>query len=40
MEERAHDEGAPPWEGVPHAPNVGAGSFQVHLYETSRIEFH
>lgn len=28
------------WEGVPHAVNVGAASYQIHLYETGRIEFH
>lgn len=28
------------WENVPHHVNVGAGSFQVHLYVTGRIEFH
>jgi hypothetical protein len=28
------------WEAVPHHVNVGAGSFQIHLYVTGRIEFH
>jgi len=25
---------------VPHYPNVGEVDFQIHLYETGRIEFH
>ncbi len=28
------------WEGVAHAPNNGAASFQIHLHQTGDIEFH
>ncbi len=28
------------WEAVPHHVNIAAGSFQMHLYVTGRIEFH
>ncbi|MCO4770240.1 MAG: putative metal-binding motif-containing protein [Deltaproteobacteria bacterium] len=28
------------WEDVAHAPNNGSASFQVHLYESSDIQFH
>ena len=28
------------WEGVPHFSNVGAVSFQAHLYDTGEIQLH
>ena len=28
------------WEGVPRYFNVGAGSFQIHLYPNGEIQFH